>query len=126
MAKMKKSESELQASEVKITPDDESVDFGEPVFKIEKQDHEETHGDKWSALGFSEEDEIMGLIALCVKEGSIPEGDAFDETKEYLAPIIHPIGAPVKICTLLRKRRKNYEVESAYPVFEGLLNEVIR
>ena len=104
---------------------EEPVDYGEPVLKIDKQEHEESHADMWYALGFSDEEAIMSLIETCVQEGSIPEGEVFEETKEYLAPIICPVGSPAKTCVLLVKRGENYEVESAYPLLEGFKNEVI-
>jgi len=105
-------------------PKKKTVDYDEPVFKIDKQTHEEGHGDRWNALGFSGEEEIVNLIKICLQEGSITEEDILNKPKEYPISIIHPVESPIKICSLLAKKRKNHELVSAYPIFEGLLNDV--
>jgi hypothetical protein len=108
-----------------LQPPEDPFDYGEPLFKIEKQEHFEAHGNRWSALDLS--DEMADLITTCLQEGALLERYVYKDPKKKkdILPLVYPANETVKICTINVTKGKGLVLESMFPLLEGIQNEVV-
>ncbi|GHT50031.1 hypothetical protein FACS1894102_5270 [Spirochaetia bacterium] len=88
-------------------------------------EHNEAHGDKWDALGFSDE-EALDLIQESVQRGTTRKDmqSKLNQSGYELVPIVYPEQRPVKICSLITMKPDGNTADAFYPIFEGHKNTI--
>jgi len=87
-------------------------------------EHDETHGWAWNAIGFENTEYLLENIQKSLQNGTLLENMIIDNKDHKLFYIVYPNNNPVQICLLIKSNENSNNLESFYPLVEGIENEL--